>query len=194
MTAFTYLRIFAVRHRSTGAGRPQCRRMANCDGCAYLRTVARSIRVLAGPRGRAPTVLAPANCDGCAYLRPVIPTRRARLAVSRQSARVGCWTGLGRRLGIDWSTRHPSRIRERFRERGAAVRLRSHNKSRRNRQNGIEWSLATLCFSIETLTEALAGCGTGRDAIRRQCRPCCLRQFWMAARMSILENSRLGLA
>ena len=42
--------------RAAGPERPQFRPMANCDGCAYLRTVTHSL--LAGPRGRAPTVSA----------------------------------------------------------------------------------------------------------------------------------------
>ena len=55
-TAPTSYRTAAVCHRSTGAGCPQCPPRAKPTS-------------LAGPRGRAPTMLAAANCDGCAYLR-----------------------------------------------------------------------------------------------------------------------------
>ena len=58
--AHTPTPILAVSHRfrqSTGAGRPQCRPRANCDGCAYLLTA--TYYLLAGQRGRAPTVSPP---------------------------------------------------------------------------------------------------------------------------------------
>ena len=34
-----------------GAGRPQCRPRASCDGCAYLRTVAHSLLLTVSAKG-----------------------------------------------------------------------------------------------------------------------------------------------
>ena len=73
---------------------------ANCDGCAYLRTVAHSL--LAVPRGRTPTVLAPAYCNGCAY-RPVHPNTHAASTPRSQ------WAGGSGRV-MDWCRPAPRRL------------------------------------------------------------------------------------
>ena len=105
--------------RRSGAGRPQCRLRANCDGCAYLRPAfPQCVTCLrARSTGAAHSFRPRAYCDGCAYLRSVsysllagpqgrattvsakgvLRTRRARLAVGGLVARVSCWTGQGRR-------------------------------------------------------------------------------------------------
>ena len=98
---------------------PQCRPRANCDGCAYLLTVTHSL--FAGGRSKCRLR---ANCEGRAHPRPAHPhthavsaprrqythARGARPAVNGQAARVGCWTGRGRRHAAEFS-KPPTRYR-----------------------------------------------------------------------------------
>ena len=58
-----------VCHLSQGAGRPQCRPRANCDGCTYFLTMNYSI--LAGSGAGRPQCRPRANCDGFAHPRTV---------------------------------------------------------------------------------------------------------------------------
>ena len=94
-----YFYALPLRRRSVSGLRltpspvPQCRLRPTVTVHPCLRSVTHSL--LAGPRGRAPQCRPRAKCTSGPCT--LIHTRRARLAISEQAARVGCWTGRGRR-------------------------------------------------------------------------------------------------